>query len=133
MAGIYMLDTDICSYIIRNNPQSVIQKIWEHRHDDIRISAVTRAELLHGARRKKSADLIRRVQAFVDRWEVVAFDTLAAEAYAEILAELEEKGRPIGNLDVLIAACARAADAVLVTNNQKHFSQIRGLVTQNWV
>lgn len=133
MAGIYMLDTDICSYIIRNNPQSVIQKIWEHRHDDIRISAVTRAELLHGARRKKSADLIRRVQAFVDRWEVVAFDTLAAEAYAEILAELEEKGRPIGNLDVLIAACARAVDAVLVTNNQKHFSQIRGLVTQNWV
>ena len=69
MPRLYMLDTDICSYIIRNNPQSVIQKIWEHRHDDIRISAVTRAELLHGARRKKSADLMRRVQAFVESIE----------------------------------------------------------------
>ena len=133
MTKIYMLDTDTCSYIIRNNPPSVIQKVWDHRHDEIRISAITRAELLHGARRKKSAKLLLQVEAFTNRWDVVAFDSLAADAYSEILSELEERGRPIGNLDVLIAACARAAGAVLVTNNQKHFSHVIGLDIENWV
>lgn len=133
MARIYMLDTDTCSYIIKNNPPSVIQKVWDHRHDEIKMSAITRAELLHGARRKKSAKLLLQVEALTSRWDVVAFDSLAADAYAEIMVELEEKGRPIGNLDVLIAACARAAGAVLVTNNQKHFSHVKGLDIENWV
>ena len=133
MPRIYMLDTDTCSYIIRNNPPSVIQKVWDHRHDEIRISAITRAELLYGARRKKSAKLLLQVEAFTSRWDVVAFDSLAADAYADILSELEERGLPIGNLDVLIAACARAAGAVLVTNNQKHFSRVTGLGIENWV
>ena len=133
MPRLYMLDTDTCSFIIRNNPPSVIQKVWDHRHDEIRISAITRAELLYGARRKKSAKLSLLVEAFTSRWDVVAFDSLAADAYADILSELEEKGLPIGNLDVLIAACARATDAVLVTNNQKHFSRITGLDIENWV
>lgn len=133
MSKLYMLDTDICSYIIRNNPPSVIQKLWDHRHDDIRISAITRAELLHGAQRRRSAGLLHQVEMFTDRWDAVAFDSLAADAYAEILSDLEERGKPIGNLDGLIAACARATGAVLVTNNQKHFSQVRGLDTENWV
>ena len=133
MPRLYMLDTDTCSFIIRNNPPSVIQKVWDHRHDEIRISAITQAELLYGARRKKSAKLLLQVEAFTSRWDVVAFDSLAADAYADILSELEERGLPIGNLDVLIAACARAAGAVLVTNNQKHFSRVTGLGIENWV
>jgi Predicted nucleic acid-binding protein, contains PIN domain len=133
MAKTYMLDTDICSYIIRSSPQSVIQKLWEHRHDDIRISAITRAELLHGARRRNSEKLTRQVQAFTERWETVAFDALAADAYAEIFTDLEERGTLIGNLDIQIAACARAAGAILVTNNQRHFSQVPGLTIENWI
>jgi tRNA(fMet)-specific endonuclease VapC len=133
MAGLYMLDTDTCSYLLRNNPPSVALKLWEHRRDDIRLSAITRAELLHGAWRKRSEDLLRRVQTFVGRWEVVPFDSAASDAYAEILTTLEEKGIPIGNLDVLIAACAKATGAVLVTNNQKHFSRVPGIRLENWV
>ena len=133
MPRIYMLDTDTCSYIIRNSPQSVAQKLWEHRHDDIRICAITQAELLHGAQRRKSEKLMRQVKEFVERWTPVAFDSLAAEAYAEILTALEERGKPIGNLDIQIAACARAVGATLVTNNQRHFSQISGLTIENWI
>ena len=133
MPRIYMLDTDTCSYIIRNSPQSVTQKLWEHRNDDLRICTITQAELLHGAQRRKSEKLMRQVKDFVERWEPVAFDSLAAEAYAEIFTDLEERGKPIGNLDIQIAACARATGAILVTNNQRHFSQVSGLTIENWI
>ncbi|GHU02691.1 ribonuclease VapC [Alphaproteobacteria bacterium] len=132
MAGIYMLDTDICSYIIRGNYGSIDQALAAHENDDICISNLTYAELWFGTMKKGSPRLAAQVAAFIRMVRVVEMDTLAAVQYAAIRCTLEAKGTPLDPMDMLIAACALAAGAVLITNNQKHFSQIKDLKTENW-
>jgi tRNA(fMet)-specific endonuclease VapC len=132
MAKLYILDTDTCSYAIKENPKPVMERFWKHRDDDIGISSVTYAELRYGGLRKGSAKLQNQIKTFISRLRIIDFNTAAAEEYAQIRHFLETQGTPIGNMDLLIAACAKSSNAILVTNNEKHFSKIPGLKLENW-
>jgi tRNA(fMet)-specific endonuclease VapC len=128
----FMLDTDTCSFIIRSNPESVREKFWEHREDEICISIITYAELTFGGVHKKSPKLVERIKLFISRLGIVDFDTAAADEYAEIREHLGATRGMIGNMDLLIAAAAKSCDAILVTNNTEHFSRVPGLHLENW-
>ena len=130
--SIYMLDTDTCSYVIRNNPKSVAEALVRHENDDICISVVTYAELLYGIQKHGSHKLARTVRSFVDRLEIVEWTREAAAEYADIRCLIEAKGTPLNGADLMIAACAKTIGAILVTNNVKHFEKIPALKIENW-
>jgi len=132
MVDIYMLDTDTCSYAIKQNPASVIQAFWNHRNDEICISSVTYAELMYGAMRTGSSKTPAAIRRFVAYVGIVNFDDAAAEEYARLRCSLEAKGTPISAADLMIASCAIARRAVLVTNNIKHFSRVPDLEIEKW-
>lgn len=131
---LYMLDTDTCSYIIRERPNSVLERFRKLAMEQICISSVTYAELLYGVARSSSRRINRPVvDDFVRHLDVIDWDTGAAEQYGQIRADLEARGEPVGAMDMMIAAHAKSIKAVLVTNNQKHFARIKGLKIENWV
>ena len=133
MITVYMLDTDICSYVIKRNPASVAQAFWEHRNDEICISSVTYAELMYGAIRSGSSKIHAAIRRFTAHFNIVDFNDAAALEYARIRRSLEVKGTPVANADIMIASCAMIKKAVLVTNNVKHFEKIPDLKLENWV
>jgi len=131
----YMLDTDISSYIIKGGYGAVEQHLMNTPPSDICISAVTRAELVYGL---KALSPKHRLHAAVHRFlrvtTVLAWDAEAADLFAEIKHQLRSAGTPIGEMDMLIAAHAIAADAILVTNNTRHYAHIQlPLVIENWM
>jgi tRNA(fMet)-specific endonuclease VapC len=131
---LYMLDTDTSSYIIRGGYSSVDRRLAATRAADRCISVMTRAELIYGL---KSLPETHYLQAMVPRFLKVtrqlAWDAEAADFHAEIKFQLKAAGTPIGDMDTLIAAHAIAADAVLVTNNIRHFERIKlPLMLENW-
>ena len=131
---LYILDTDTCSYIIRERPISVLERFRKLAMEQICISSVTYAELLYGVARSSSRRINRPiVDDFVRHLDVIDWDTGAAEQYGQIRADLEARGEPVGAMDMMIAAHAKSIKAVLVTNNQKHFARIKGLKVENWV
>jgi len=131
---LYILDTDTCSYIIRERPISVLERFRKLAMEQICISSVTYAELLYGVARSSSKRINRPiVDDFVRHLDVIDWDTGAAEQYGQIRADLEARGEPVGAMDMMIAAHAKSIKAVLVTNNQKHFARIKGLKVENWV
>ncbi len=130
----FMLDTNICIYIIKQRPETVLKRFASHPIGDIGISAITLAELEYGA--SKSGNPTRNREAleqFVSPLEVAAFDQPATVTYGKIRTVLEKKGRPIGPMDMLIAAHALSLEARLVTNNAKEFKRVPGLRVENWV
>lgn len=128
---IYMLDTDTVSLIVRNN-LSVIKKFDKHDSDTICISAIVQAEIFYGLEKKGSARLFNEVNSVINKMSVIPFDDSQSKIYGKIRAELEKSGNPLNNMDILIAASALAAKAVLVTHNTKHFSKVKGLKTEDW-
>ena len=131
---IYMLDTNICSYIIRNRPENVKKKLKEvEKFHEIALSSIVASELLYGAYKKGSQKLVEVVKHFIDCFVVYDFDLKAAEECALIRTVLERKGIVIGAYDLQIAAHARSLSAVLVTNNEKEFLRVEGLKVENWV
>jgi tRNA(fMet)-specific endonuclease VapC len=132
MAGRYMIDTDTCSFAIRSNPEGIREKFWEHRGDEICISVITCAELTFGGIHRGSPKLEQLIKRFISRLGIVDFAAAAAAEYARIREYLETNGETIGNLDMLIAAGAKSSNAILVTNNTRHFSRVPGLRLENW-
>ncbi len=129
----YMLDTNICIYIIKQNPQAVIKKFKLFNVGDICISSMTFAELMYGVeksthQKKNKAAL----EEFILPLDIMPFDDRAACNYGEIRTHLEKSGNVIGPLDLIIAAHARCLNAVLVTNNVKEFSRVPKLKVENW-
>lgn len=132
----YLLDSDTCIYLInrRAGHERVLARLDGVARTLTLISAVTAAELHHGAAKSaRRAENLRRLALFLAGFEVVFFDETAAVMYGQVRMDLEARGRPIGPLDTLIAAHAVALRAVLVTNNTREFSRIRGLKLQNWL
>lgn len=130
----YMLDTNICSYILKNHPATVKQKFEEAGPENIFISAIVLAELYYGAARHPKGVVIRReIDDFVSRMAVLPWDESAADHYGAVRSSLEKAGTPVGAMDMLIAAHARSCGATLVTNNLREFTRISGLTTVNWV
>jgi tRNA(fMet)-specific endonuclease VapC len=129
----YMLDTNICIYIMLNRAPHLNAR-FERFAPRIGVSAITVAELYYGI--EKSANQKANFQAlrsFVDRLEVLSFPTGAAEHYGKVRAFLERAGTPIGTHDLLIGAHARSEGLTLVTNNRREFDRIPGLLVENWV
>lgn len=133
----YMLDTNICSFIMREQPEAVIKRLEQAvlRNQRIVVSAITYAEMRFGAIRKKASPRhAQLVDAFCTRLDaVLAWDRAAVEATTEIKAALAAAGTPIGPNDTAIAGHAIAACAVLATNNTREFARVPGLMLEDWV
>ncbi len=128
-----MLDTNICIYIIKNHPPAVIEKMKEFSPADLVISSITVAELEYGASKSSNAGKNKEtLMKFLTPFEVASFDESAAAHYGEIRAHLERSGKPIGAMDLLIAAHARSLSLTLVTNNPREFERVPGLRAENW-
>jgi tRNA(fMet)-specific endonuclease VapC len=131
---LYMLDTNICSYVLRSRPASVKSRFDDVGPEALVISTVVLAELLYGAARHARGEAIRReIGDFVTRLTVTSWDESAAEHYGDIRATLEDKGTPLGAMDMMIAAHARSLGATLVSNDGRHFDRVEGLQIANWV
>lgn len=137
MKSTFMLDTNICSFIMRKKPERVLNMLQarvQHR-DRIIISSITYAELRFGAIGKKSSpkhNII--VDEFMDRIDaVLTWDRSAVEATAKIKKILSDKGTPIGNNDTMIAGHALSAKCILITNNTKEFERVPSLIFEDWV
>ncbi len=128
----YLLDTNICIYVINQRPPEVLSRFIAHEPDGIAISAVTASELYWGVRKTGSQRNLRALESFLSPLTVMDYDLAAAQAYGEVRAALEKKGIPIGPLDTQIAAHAIALDLVLVTNNVREFKRVPGLKLENW-
>ncbi len=129
----YMLDTNICIYAIKHKPEQVFMRLQEHDPIDICISSVTYAELVHGVEKSKAIEKNRVALALLlANIEIMNFDSLAAESYGKIRADLEKAGTPIGPLDMMIAGHAMALGYTVVTNNIKEFERVKGLKLENW-
>jgi tRNA(fMet)-specific endonuclease VapC len=129
----YMLDTDICIYILNQRPTGVLKKFEKIRRDQICISIITHAELKYGAERSSSKKMnYEIIEEFVSRLNVLSWDEEAANQYAKLRHFLEKQGIPIGNMDLLIASHARSQGCKLVTNNLKEFSRVPELKLENW-
>jgi tRNA(fMet)-specific endonuclease VapC len=130
---LYMLDTNICSYIIRDNPKRVFEKLKEvEQEHTIALSSIVVSELLYGASKKGSIKLIKVVNMFVEQFSIYDYDKISAKSYADIRTTLENKGKVIGVHDMFIAAHALSLGATIVTNNTKEFERIEGLELDNW-
>ena len=133
----YLLDTDICSYVMRARDQRLLAIMQDKARSgaDLSISAVTYAELRLGAERSRNADRYNQaIQAFCDRLSgVLAWDKTAADEFAGLQARLLGTETPIGDNDAMIAAHALSLGRVLITNNEKHFSGVPGLPVENWL
>jgi tRNA(fMet)-specific endonuclease VapC len=134
MAVRYLLDTNTCIYIAKHNPPAVRERFARQASSDLVMSVVTFGELRFGAEKSQSKEKARAaIQQLRSRIEVCPLPIAAAEHYGEIRAELQKNGQPIGNNDLWIAAHARAEGWVVVTNNEREFERVPGLVVENWV
>lgn len=130
----FLLDTNICIYIIKQKPPEVLQRFNTYQIGDIGISAITVAELEFGV--QKSQFPVRNQQALVQfllPLTIADFDRSAGLVYGDLRATLEKQGTPIGSLDTLIAAHALSLQVTLITNNLKEFSRVPNLQLDNWV
>jgi len=130
----YLLDTNICIYLIKKRPLELLEHFRQHSPRDVGISTITLFELQYGIEksqyRRKSEDALAK---FLQPLNILHLDRSSAMEAASIRAQLEKKGIPIGPYDLLIAGLARSQDMILVTNNTKEFQRISGLTLENWV
>ncbi len=128
-----MLDTNICIYAIRHKPEKVFQKLQEVDPEDVCVSSVTYAELVHGVEKSAAVEKNRlALTMLLANIEILDFGVDAADCYGKIRAGLEKKGTPIGPLDMMIAGHAMSMGYTVVTNNEKEFSRVPDLKTENW-
>ena len=134
MKPLYMLDTNIASYLLRGSHPHLEQRLRRESVEAVCISAITRAELRYGVARLLPAAtrLEREVERFLQGIAVLPWDAAAADAYGPVRAALERAGTPIGALDTQIAAHALIADATLITHNTGEFRRVPGLRVEDW-
>jgi tRNA(fMet)-specific endonuclease VapC len=127
----FMLDTDISSYIIKRRPATLLER-FEKQAETLSVSVMTAAELRFGAEKAGRPNLVELVEAYLERLAILDWTNEVSGHYARIRSELERSGKPIGNMDLLIAAHAVSQRMILVTNNLKHFSNVPGLKVEVW-
>src|SRR5947209_10610951 len=129
----YMLDTNLCIRVLRDRPVSVRRRFNENA-EALSISTIVLTELLHGAARSgRPAENRRAVEDFAARLDVLPFDDAAADHAADIRADLEKKGLPIGAYVILIAGHARSRGLAVVTGNLREFQRVEGLRCEDWL
>ncbi len=130
----YVLDTNICIYIVKQKPQRVLEKFKTLESGSVGMSLITHAELLYGANRSNNADKAHEIlEELVTIIPVIDLNLPVADHYADIRADLANKGMMIGNNDLWIAAHTREMNKILVTHNVKEFSRVENLKLENWV
>jgi tRNA(fMet)-specific endonuclease VapC len=130
----YLLDTNICIYIVNKHPAELLEKMERHKPSEIKISSVTVAEMEYGASKSKYGERNREaLKIFLSPFEIINFDSTDAEIYGIIRAELERNGGIIGPYDMQLAAQALRAGYIFVTNNIKEFKRVKILKVENWV
>lgn len=130
----YLLDTNICIYLIKNRPSEVLERFRQHSPQDVAISTITLFELQYGIEKSQYRQRSEGALAkFLLPLNLIDLDRSSALASAAIRAQLEKIGMPIGPYDLLIAGLARSRDLILVTNNTNEFERIVGLHLENWV
>jgi tRNA(fMet)-specific endonuclease VapC len=129
----YMLDTNICIYAIKNKPEQVLSRLQENLYNGICISAITLAELEHGVEKNNYPDKNRMaLLRFLSIMTVLPFSETTASEYGKVCAFLQKRGTPIGTMDMLIATHAKSNKMILVTNNVREFERIPDLRIENW-
>ena len=129
----FLLDTNICVFLIRNQGERIRERIRSHRVGEIGVSAITESELRFGA--DKSSDPGKNhavLERFFLTLPVLAFDSGCSREYGRIRTFLEKKGTPIGSLDTLIAAHALSRGMTVVSNNTREFKRVPGLRVEDW-
>lgn len=130
----YLLDTNICIYLIKRKPIEVFNRFQSHRIHEVAISVVTYFELQCGIEKSKSRIKSENaLRNFIKNLNVIVLDVEASSKAASVRAYLEMKGTPIGAYDLLIAGTALARKMVLVTNNTNEFERVPGLSLENWI
>ena len=129
----YLLDTNIVIYVLKRRPVEVLST-FNANASRMAISAITLAELLHGAEKSsRVSENLAAIEDFCSRLQVLPYGSKAAQHYGAIRAALEKLGQPIGVNDMHIAAHARSEGLVLVTNNMGEFARVPALEAENWV
>lgn len=129
----YLLDTNIVIYVLKRRPVEALST-FNANASRMAISAITLAELIHGAEKSKHvSENLASVEDFCSRLEVLPYGMKAAQHYGAIRAALEKRGQPIGVNDLHIAGHARSEGLVLVTNNIAEFERVPALEIENWV
>ncbi len=130
----YLLDTNICIYLIKNHPPQVLENFRTHSLVDVAISTITVFELEYGVAKSQQQ---RRSEAALTKFfqplNIVSLNGDGARKAAGIRAKLEKKGTPIGSYDLLIAGIALSHGLILVTNNVREFERVEGLAIENWI
>jgi len=128
----YLLGTNICVYFMKHMP-NVINAFRVKRSEGVAISSITLAELDFGVWNSNAYEKNRgKLIDFITLVKILDFDTVAALEYGKICSMLRRKGTPIGNMDMLIAAHAKAEGFVVVTNNTREFERVDGLCIEDW-
>jgi len=129
----YVLDTNICIYIIKKKPAKVFNRFKELTPGSVGISSITLAEMQYGiGKSSRPAQNKEALNQFLLPLDILDFNASAALEYGKIRSSLEKEGTPIGSLDMLIAAHAKSVGAVLVTNNTREFKRVSDLKIENW-
>ncbi len=130
----YLLDSNICIYIINNHPKTVIERIKNLNPYQVKLSAISIAELEYGASKSKYRERNRNALLdFASAFDIIPFNDNDVEIFGLIRADLEKRGQIIGPYDMQIAAQAIARNLILATNNTNEFSRIKELRIDNWV
>jgi len=130
----YLLDTNICIYIIKKKPEKVLNRFSKLKPGDVGVSTITVAELYYGvAKSSKPNQNTIALQEFLQPLIILDFTSEDSIAYGRIRSELEAEGKLIGAMDLLIASIAFSRALILVTNNEKEFNRVKNLIVENWV
>jgi tRNA(fMet)-specific endonuclease VapC len=129
----YLLDTNICVYFL-NQKKSVVEEIKQIPNEDLAISIITIAELEYGASNsEKIENNLRRIDFLKNKIKTLDIDFEIAREYGKIKSKLRKQGNLIDDFDILIGATAVVRNLTLITNNQQHFSRLKGVIMKNWV
>lgn len=128
----FLLDTDTCIYALKQN-ERVIERLLSTAREDVAVSVITEAELRTGAAKSSSpSKTLQFVENFLSPISRIDFTSADAIAYSAVRTKLERAGTPIGPLDTLIASQAVARKLTLVSNNEREFRRVAGLVVETW-
>jgi tRNA(fMet)-specific endonuclease VapC len=129
----YMLDTNICIYLIKRKPIHALERFKQADISEISISSITLSELFYGVSKSSIPEQnFMALTQFVAPLEILPYGGEAVQYYGELRAHLEKQGTPIGSLDMLIAAHSLSLASTLVTNNEKEFNRVPNLKIENW-
>lgn len=129
----YMLDTNVCIFLLNRSRPELTRRIVSHRASDFVLSAVTAAELYFGIEKSEHrVKSLKRLEQLLAEIDAAPFDQGAARAYGAVRATLSRKGKSLGPLHTLIAAHALALGVTLITHNIKEFQRVRELRIESW-